>query len=158
MLEPALVGQMARSISDVTGRPTSVKCRLGVNEQENYESIHSFINTVKDIGGVDHFVVHARNAILNKKFSPDDNRKIPPLKYPFVYRLCSDFPGLKITLNGGISSYEEAQNHLSNGVYGVMIGRAVINNPFYWRFVDSKLFDCADLGSRPIRILYVTKY
>ncbi len=153
MLEPVLVGEMASAISEVTGRPTSVKCRLGVNDEQSYEAIHSFVDTVRSVGGVDHFVVHARNAVLNKKFSPEDNRKIPPLKYPYVYRLCLDFPDLMITLNGGVSSYEDAQEHLNRGTHGVMVGRAVINNPYYWRNVDSRLFGCVDTG-KPNRVSY----
>lgn len=115
MLDPPLVSDLCQSISEVTGQPTTVKCRIGVNDQDSYESLRQFIDIVHSKARVEHFIVHARKAILDKNFSPDDNRKIPPLKYDYVYQLVKDFPQLDFTINGGILTYEDIQKHLQHG-------------------------------------------
>ena len=140
MLEPSLVGEIASEIIAATGLPTTVKCRIGVNDADSYESLAHFIRTVHEMSGVHHFIVHARKAILNASFSPADNRKIPPLIYPVVYTLCKDFPHLQFTVNGGITDFNSIREHLANGVAGTMVGRAVVDDPFYWRRVDSELY------------------
>lgn len=140
MLEPILVGEIASEIISATGLPTTVKCRIGVNDTDSYESLVHFIRTVHEMSGMNHFIVHARKAILNASFSPADNRKIPPLIYPVVYALCKDFPQLQFTVNGGITDFDSIQEHYDNGVSGVMVGRAVVEDPFYWRRVDSELY------------------
>ncbi len=142
MQKPRLVADMAHAMSSVTNVPTTVKCRLGINNEESYESLANFINIVYQHGGVNHFIVHARNAILDKKFSPDQNRCIPPLKYDYVYRLCRDFPHVNFTLNGGVKTYDEIKIHLKEGVSGVMVGRAVIQDPYYWAGIDSQIYGC----------------
>ncbi len=106
MLSPSVVQNIVRSMSEVKAtqpslREITVKCRIGVNEQDSYEQLHEFIRLLGADGIVTHFVIHARKAILDKKFSPADNRSIPPLKYEVVHRLVSDFPNLQFTLNGG---------------------------------------------------------
>ncbi len=141
MLNPTLVSELCLAIKEATGRPATVKCRIGVNEIDSYENLCQFISTVSNNGCVDHFIIHARKAILNANFSPDDNRKIPPLKYDYVYSLVKDFPHLYFTINGGINNINDAKKHLSYGVAGVMIGRAVINSPYNeWRSIDSSLY------------------
>jgi tRNA-dihydrouridine synthase len=109
MLNPAVVADLTSAISEVSGKPTSVKCRIGVNDDDSYEQLHRFVETVSARGNVDHFVVHARKALLGGKFSPADNRKIPPLKYQYVYRLVQDFPHLAFTLNGGVVTMEHTE-------------------------------------------------
>lgn len=147
MLNPKLVADIASSIHGETGLPTTVKCRIGVDGQESYENLTNFINTVSTSGIVKHFIIHARIAVLGKKFSADDNRKIPPLKYDVVYQLVKDFPHLRFTLNGGVQSVEEAEKHIhQHGVHGVMVGRAVVSNPYHWGQVDSRLFGQRDPG------------
>ena len=142
MLNPILVSELCIAIKEATGRSATVKCRIGVNENDSYENLCQFITTVSNKGCVDHFIIHARKAILNAKFSPEDNRKIPPLKYDYVYRLVKDFPKLYFTINGGINNINDAKIHLSHGVTGVMIGRAVINSPYNeWRNIDSLLYN-----------------
>jgi len=91
-------------------------------------------------GGVNHFIVYARQAILGGRLTPHENRTIPPLRPEVVYRLVEAFPSIRFTLNGGVETYEDAQEHVENGVAGVMVGRAVVNNPWYWRQVDSKVY------------------
>jgi tRNA-dihydrouridine synthase A len=141
MRQPRLVGDIAASMADASGGPISVKCRIGVNDEDSYESLANFISTVHNVGGVWHFIVHARKAILDKNFTPEENRNIPPLVYPHVYRLCKDFPNLMFSINGGIRTYDDITEHLSNGVHGVMVGRAAVQNPYYWSEVDAKLYN-----------------
>lgn len=163
MLNPDLVAEMATSMSTVSGKPTTVKCRIGVNDDDSYEQLCEFIEKVSTRGNVDHFIIHARKALLGGKFSPADNRKIPPLKYHFVYRLARDFPHLAFTLNGGVvtmdqtqriftgeaeGDVEEVNSHMLSGerkqLAGVMIGRAIVDKPFHWGRIDSTLYGVAD--------------
>lgn len=157
MLNPQLVCELALSISEVTNRPATVKCRIGVNDKDSYEELREFIRVVSERGHVRHFVIHARKAILNAKFSPHDNRTIPPLNYGFVYRLVDDFPSLHFTLNGGVGSIDHALQILGekSSLAGVMVGRAVVNHPFHWSKVDSKMYGDRDPGEYTFMLLGV---
>lgn len=146
MLKPALVAELASAIGEVTGQPATVKCRIGVDDADSYEQLADFVGQVRDAGQVKHFIVHARKAVLGANFSPEYNRKVPPLKYNMVYSLVQDFPDLAFSINGGVQTYDDVVTHLKHGVVGVMIGRAVVNNPFYWRNVDSLLYKAQDPG------------
>lgn len=106
-----------------------------VNNDE-YKYLSEFIYQVHTNGGVTDFIIHARKAILNSSFSPSDNRKIPPLKYHYVYQLIKDFPNLHFVLNGGVKTFEEIITHRQNGVNEVMIGRGILEDPFYYRYFD----------------------
>jgi len=126
----------------------TVKCRVGVvsredmaaqldtDEEADFERLARFVDTVSTKGGVNHFQVHARKAVLGG-LSPDANRKIPPLKPQFVHRLSREFPHLRFTLNGGLESIAQCKQHLSDsegqgqGVHGVMLGRAVVARPWH---------------------------
>jgi tRNA-dihydrouridine synthase A len=144
MLNPSLVADLACAIGDAGGVPATIKCRIGVDDEDSYEQLVHFIRTVSERAGVKHFIVHARKAILNKNFSPKDNRTIPPLRYAVVYRLVQDFPHLCFTLNGGLLSMEMVRDQFAAapGLFGVMVGRAVVEEPFAWCTVDSELFAC----------------
>ena len=85
---------------------------------------------------------------MNANFSPHDNRSIPPLKYDIVHALLKDFPQLQFTLNGGVTDLEAAEQHLKDNptLHGVMIGRGIINNPYGWNTVDSRIYGKADPG------------
>lgn len=144
MLKPDLVAELSLAVGESTGRPATIKCRIGVDDNDSYEQLVNFVRTVHEVGKVTHFIVHARKALLGGKFSPEDNRKIPPLKYDYVYNLIKDFPHLHFSINGGINTIEEIKDHLDKGVAGVMIGRAVINTPYYWRNIDSEIYQKAD--------------
>lgn len=147
MRKPWLVAELASAVQSEMGTPATVKCRIGVDDRDSYENLHSFISTVSTQGAVRHFIVHARKAILGMKLSPTKNRSIPPLKYDFVHRLVKDFPHLVFSINGGINSLDEAEMHIrDHGVHGVMVGRAVSGNPFAWGAVDSRLYGAADPG------------
>jgi tRNA-dihydrouridine synthase A len=143
MLQPDLLADLALSVGDALGRPATVKCRIGVNDADSYAGLAAFVDRVSTRGHVRHFIVHARKAVLGAKFSPADNRKIPPLKYDYVYDLVRDFPHLRFTINGGINTLEDARSHLARGVHGVMVGRACVNAPFHWRHTDTALYGAA---------------
>lgn len=146
MLRPDIVSDLSLRIADVTGKPATVKCRIGVDDVDSYDDLHKFITSVHTIGKVNHFIIHARKAVLGAKFSPEYNRKVPPLKYDFVYRLVKDFPHIAFSLNGGVCTYAEVKEHLLHGVVGVMVGRSIINTPYYWRNIDSELYGVPDPG------------
>ena len=137
MLEPNLVAECLSSMDNSVTIPISIKCRLGVDNNEDYEFLHNFISIVKQ-SGIKIFIIHARNGIL-KGLSPRQNRNIPPLKYDYVYRLKEDFPDLKIIINGGIKNLDDSSIHLRK-VDGVMIGRAAYDNPFMLREIEPRFY------------------
>ena len=146
MAEPDLVAACATAMRAATGLPITVKSRIGIDEQDSYEFLRHFIETVA-AAGCHSFIVHARKAIL-AGLSPKQNREIPPLDYDRVYRLKADYPELEIIINGGINSLQECQNHLAH-VDGVMLGRATYQTPYLLAAVDGTLFgDAAPLPSR----------
>ena len=142
MLEPNLVAECLFSMDNSVTIPVSIKCRLGVDNNEDYEFVHNFISIVKQ-SGIKIFIIHARNVIL-KGLSPRQNRNIPPLKYDYVYRLKEDFPDLEIIINGGIKNLDDSSVHLRK-VDGVMIGRAAYDNPFMLREIEPRFYK---IGSR----------
>ena len=127
MKEPDLVAQCVESMAEKCDIPVTVKHRIGIDDMESYEQLSDFVERISD-KGCEHFIVHARKAWLTG-LSPKENRTIPPLNYPWVYRLKEDFSNLKFTINGGIENCEEIANHLDK-VDGVMLGRAIYHNPF----------------------------
>lgn len=137
MLEPDLVAECARQMRKSVDIPVTIKCRTGVDDNDDYEFLKTFINTVKD-SGVKTFIIHARKGLL-KGLSPRQNRNIPPLNYQKVYSLKEDFPELEIIINGGIKTISETKNHL-NYVDGVMLGRAAYDDPFMLSNIDSEVF------------------
>lgn len=154
MLQPGVVGEICARIGEVTQVTPTVKCRIGVDDSESYELLTAFIDTVHRAGQVTHFIVHARKAVLGGKFTPEQNRNIPPLKYDYVYRLKKDFPHLTFTINGGIKTIDDTLDQLSHGkVDGVMIGRAAVNQPFHFRHIDSRVYKTADPGLTRRQIL-----
>ena len=137
MAEPALVAECMAAIGAAVDIPATVKCRLGVDEQDPDDSLFALVDACA-AAGVTHFVVHARKAWL-KGLSPKENREIPPLDYPLVWRLKRERPGLTIVINGGIGSLDEAEAHLAH-VDGVMLGRAAYHEPWRLGEVDRRLF------------------
>jgi tRNA-dihydrouridine synthase A len=117
--------------------PATVKCRIGVDEQDPQEALFTLVDACA-AAGVATFIVHARKAWL-KGLSPKENRDIPPLDYGLVERLKRERPGLGIVLNGGIDTLEEAERHLA-WADGVMLGRAAYHTPGLLAEVDSRLF------------------
>jgi tRNA-dihydrouridine synthase A len=132
MREPALVADCVASMrAAVAGSdrcvPVTVKCRLGVDEQDEYADLARFVETVRTSGSTV-FIVHARKAWL-EGLSPKENREIPPLNYERVYELKRAFPELTIVVNGGVASVEEVRAHLCH-VDGVMLGRTAYHEPY----------------------------
>mgnify|MGYP001800706522 CR=1 FL=1 len=107
--------------------PVTVKCRIGVDDQEPREVLPDFIGSVAE-AGASQVTVHARKAWL-QGLSPKETRDIPPLDYELVYQMKRDFPDLMMSINGGITTLQEAQKHLEAGMDGVMIGRAAYHSP-----------------------------
>jgi tRNA-dihydrouridine synthase A len=118
----------------------TVKCRIGVDDQDPYVALPALVDTCAS-AGVDTFAVHARKAWLSG-LSPKENREVPPLDYPLVYELKRARPELTIVINGGISSLDEAEAHLAH-VDGVMLGRAAYQTPAILLDVDARFFDGA---------------
>tara|TARA_X000000368_G_scaffold79254_1_gene59325 strand:+ start:3555 stop:4514 length:960 start_codon:yes stop_codon:yes gene_type:complete len=150
MLEPNLVAECVTKMSQAVSIPITVKCRLGIDNNNEYEFLENFINIVK-VTGIKTFVIHARNGIL-KGLSPRQNRNIPPLKYDYVYRLKRDNPDLNIIINGGIKNLDESINHLKY-VDGVMIGRASYDNPFMLSDVDEVIYKTQTVKKDKLEIL-----
>lgn len=142
-----IVSELALAVLESTGQSATIKCRIGVDNFDSYDFLTSFISEVADKGKVSHFIIHARKAILNANFSPADNRKIPPLRYDVVHQLVRDFPHLSFSINGGFKSYEDSLVHFEHGVSGVMVGRAVIDSPFYWKSVNSVFYNTSNTGT-----------
>jgi tRNA-dihydrouridine synthase A len=137
MREPELVAECMAAIAAAVKVPATVKCRIGVDEQDPEESLFRLVDLCAQ-AGVRHFIVHARKAWL-KGLSPKENRDVPPLDYPLVWRLKAERPELTISINGGIGSLDEACEHLEH-VDGVMLGRAAYHTPGILGEVDARLF------------------
>ena len=134
MREPALVAECVAAMVAAVAVPVTVKCRLGVDEDDDYEQFAAFVD-MQVAAGSAMMVVHARNAWL-KGLSPKENREIPPLKYDWAYRLKAERPGLPVVLNGGIATVEAAQAHRQH-VDGVMLGRAAYHDPYLLHLLEA---------------------
>jgi tRNA-dihydrouridine synthase A len=142
MQEPALVADCVAAMREAlaTDHATvevTVKCRLGVDQQDEYADLQHFIETVR-AAGCTTFAVHARKAWL-KGLSPKENREVPPLDHARVYRLKREFPDLTVIANGGIASLAEIREHLGH-VDGVMLGRLAYHEPYRLAEIEAELF------------------
>ncbi len=138
MAEPALVGDCVAAMKAAVAIPVTVKCRIGIDEQDPEPALEIFAQSIER-AGADALIVHARKAWL-KGLSPKENREVPPLDYDRVYRLKAAHPRLTIILNGGIGSVEQAMAHLDR-VDGVMMGRAAYQEPWRLIAVDPLVFN-----------------
>jgi tRNA-dihydrouridine synthase A len=150
MLEPGLVADCVAAMRARVRVPVTVKCRIGVDDQDGEAALQRFVTLVAAAGCAT-FMVHARKAWLHG-LSPKENREVPPLDYDRVFRLKADRPDLEIVLNGGIETLEQAVSHLGK-VDGVALGRAAYQNPYLLAEVDSTLFDSADAASSRRQVL-----
>lgn len=137
MAEPKLVGDCIAAMQAKVDVPVTVKCRIGIDDQDAEESLDAFVDTIAE-SGCETFIVHARKAWL-EGLSPKENREIPPINYDRVYRLKERRPDLAILVNGGIVSLFEARQHLTH-VDGVMLGRAAYQDPYILAGVDREIF------------------
>ena len=137
MSEPQLVADCVRAMTESVPIPITVKCRIGVDNSDDYNFLNEFVSTIKK-AGAQHFIIHARKAWLNG-LSPKENREIPPLQYDLAARIKTEHPDLIITLNGGIKTSDDIQNHLK--IFdGVMIGREAYQNPYILTQYEQDIF------------------
>jgi tRNA-dihydrouridine synthase A len=144
MREPELVADCVRAMREAVQVPVTVKCRIGVDDQDDDTDLFAFASCMVD-AGVQVLIVHARKAWL-QGLSPKQNREIPPLNYARVYRLKREFPSLAVVLNGGIDGLSAVQEHLRH-VDGVMLGRLAYHDPYALARIGAAL----DEGSMPER-------
>lgn len=137
MTEPERVATLVRAMTRASALPVTVKCRIGVDNHDHYRDLHRFAVAVRS-AGARRLTVHARKAWLNG-LSPRENRNVPPLRYPEVYRLKRELPDLFIEINGGILDLDQAQAHLDH-VDATMIGRAVWRDPWVLAQVDRRFY------------------
>jgi tRNA-dihydrouridine synthase A len=137
MAEPDLVARCVEAMRARVSVPVTVKCRIGIDEQDSETALDGFIKSVAD-AGCEIFMIHARKAWL-QGLSPKENREIPPLDYGRVYRVKAAWPHLTVIINGGIATLDEADVHLAH-VDGVALGRAAYQNPYLLADVDRRLF------------------
>ena len=127
MKNPKLVAKCCKAMKINTAVDVTVKCRIGVDDQDPNHVLPEFLKYLSD-AGVTRVIIHARKAIL-KGLSPKENRDVPPLNYPLVFKMKEQFPNLHISLNGGVKSLKAANELLSDGIDGVMIGRSAYQQP-----------------------------
>ena len=141
MLSPKLVADCVSAMKAAVKIPVTIKCRIGVDDNDSYEELAHFIRTVSE-AGCDVFIVHARKAWLNG-LSPKENREIPPLCYDVVAQIKRDFPHLTIVINGGIKTTDTIDTLLPT-VDGVMIGREAYTNPYFLAELEQKYFPSSE--------------
>ena len=150
MREPERVAQCVAAMINACNIPVTVKCRIGVDDQDEYADLQQFTEAMVK-AGCESLTVHARKAWL-QGLSPKENRDLPPLNYPRVYQLKADFPELEIVINGGITSIETVERQLDE-VDGVMMGRAAYHNPWLLTDVESRVFGQTASFNSPLQAL-----
>jgi len=140
MQEPDLVAQCYSAMQEAVDVPVTVKCRLGIDDQNLAETLPDFIEKVAT-AGCTHFIIHARKAWL-KGLSPKENRDVPPLDYDLVRQMKSDCSDLEIVLNGGVKDIETARAE-TKGLDGVMLGRAAYHDPWILTQIDEVFYGAA---------------
>jgi tRNA-dihydrouridine synthase A len=151
MLRPELVAECVERMRAAAGVPVTVKCRIGIDERDDYEFFSSFASSMVR-AGVSALIVHARIAILGG-LTPKENREIPPLKYEYVHRLKREHPDLPIVLNGGLSEASAAGAQIAAGLDGVMLGRAAYHRPAILAELERVLVDPAWRAPEPRDII-----
>lgn len=156
MREPALVGDCVSAMAAACGAEITVKCRIGVDDQDPAQVLPLFIETMR-AAGVKRVIVHARKAWL-KGLSPKENRDVPPLDYPLVLAMKRAFPDLKICINGGIASLDQAEELLAQGLDGVMIGRAAYHHPTaILASADRRIFGAPGPDADPVAVAHAMR-
>ena len=141
MREPDLVAECMAAMREAVNIPVTVKCRIGVDNQDPETALPQLVTSCRE-AGVEVFIIHARKAWL-EGLSPKENREIPPLDYPLVYRLKQQFPDISIIINGGIETLDQTQTHLAQ-VDGVMVGRAAYKTPYFMADIDRLIFGAGE--------------
>lgn len=141
MAESALVADCVRRMRAAVRVPVTVKCRIGIDDRQDYGFFEAFAAAQAD-AGADALIVHARAAIL-RGLSPKQNREIPPLRYDYVHRLKRERPSLNVVVNGGVADLAAARGHFAAGVDGVMLGRAAYHRPALLAALEREFIDPA---------------
>lgn len=147
---PHVVRACMQEMIEAVDIPVTLKTRLGVDEQESYDHLAEFVGLTKE-SGCRVFIVHARKAWLDG-LSTRQNREVPPLRYDYVYRLKREFPDLSIVLNGGVTNWEQAKQHLEH-VDGVMMGRTAYKEPFCLAEVDRLFYGATEPDPTPPEVM-----
>ena len=137
MAEPELVGQCVEAMQAAVSVPVTVKTRIGIDDQDDYDFLYRFVTRMEQAGCTS-LTIHARKAILSG-LSPKENREIPPLIYQRAYAIKQAFPHMEIILNGGVKTLDEVHAHMGD-VDGVMIGREAYQNPYFLANADRIVF------------------
>ena len=155
MKEPDLVSECVNSMINSCKIPVTAKTRIGFDNTEDFEYLNNFVAKIKQ-AGCKTFILHARKAIL-KGLSPKENLKIPKLNYDMVYKIKKANPDLEIIINGGITQIQDIKNHLKF-CDGVMIGRAIYQNPYWLVQLEKDIFETKNLPSREQVVESLLKY
>ena len=155
MGEPQNLVSMCEEVVDRIKIPVTAKTRIGFDDTEDFDYLNKFILKMKN-AGCKTFILHARKAIL-KGFTPKQNLNIPKLNYEMVYKIKQENPDLEIIINGGISNTKEIKNHL-NKCNGVMIGRAIYQNPFFLVDIEREIFNVKNNPTREEIVEQLLKY
>jgi len=155
MKEPDLVSECISEMINSCKIPVTAKTRIGFDDTEDFNYLNNFILKMKE-AGCKKFILHARKAIL-KGLSPKKNLSIPKLNYEMVYKMKKENPDLEIIINGGISTTEEIKNHLKL-CDGVMIGRAIYQNPYFLVNIEKEIFKVTQNPSREEVVEKLLKY
>lgn len=175
MNNAALVAECVKAMQEAVSIPVTVKCRIGIDDSEEYVFLKKFIETVSKDGGCQEFIIHARKAWL-KGLSPKENRDIPPLQYDVVEKIKNAFPHLTIHVNGGIKTIEQINSMLDlgkrpaacghdnlqnahSGLFnGVMIGREAYQNPWFLHQIEEEIFGTKNLLSAEEVVMQMIPY
>lgn len=145
MKDPTRVADCIKAMSDVMGKPATIKCRIGIDDYDSYEFLYDFISKTES-AGCHEFIIHARKAWL-KGLSPKQNREIPPLNYGIIPKLKADFPNSRFLLNGGLQTIEQMSEQLNHSD-GLMIGREAYQNPYILAEIERQFFGNDSVLSR----------
>ena len=153
MAEPALVADCVRAMRESVQVPVTVKCRIGIDDQDDYAFLERFVATVRE-AGVDTFIVHARKAFL-QGLSPKENREVPPLRYEVPLQLKQEHPDLVVVLNGGLKTVAQVRDWLPR-FDGVMLGRQAYHEPYLLAELQREFVDPG--AAMPTRECIVARY
>ena len=155
MKEPDLVADCLNEMVNACNIPVTAKTRIGVDHIEDFDYLNKFVNKIKD-AGCKTIILHARKAIL-KGLTPKQNLSIPKLNYERVYEIKKENPDLEVIINGGITNTEDIKKHLEI-CDGVMIGRAIYQNPYFLSEIEKEIFSNNTVPSREDIAREILKY
>ncbi len=155
MKEPDLVADCLNEMVNACNIPVTAKTRIGVDDIEDFDYLNKFVNKIKE-AGCKTIILHARKAIL-KGLTPKQNLSIPKLNYERVYEIKKENPDLEVIINGGITNTEDIKKHLEI-CDGVMIGRAIYQNPYFLSEIEKEIFNTNNIPSREDVVKEILKY